>query len=91
MDYKKINEKLKDLEGFRNSNTPVFKNVVKEIDYNYARQGESNEIYEVYDLGLENGLFVKLEIGSDSYGEEWYGYKEVTKTTKTISIWEERK
>ena len=71
MDYKQINLKLKDFNSLRHISKPVHREVVKEIDNDgYGEQGESNEIYEVYDIGLPNGLFVKLQIGSDSYGHD---------------------
>lgn len=69
MDYKKINEQLKDLSGLRNRLSPVHKEIVNEITEDYGNQGDSNEIYEVYDINLPDGLYIRLRIGSDSYGE----------------------
>ena len=94
MDYTKINSKLKDLNNLRNANKPVHREVVFEINRDYdGDQGSSDEIYEVYDIGLDNGLFVKLEIGSDSYGREQFvvGVQFVQAQEKTIKVYEYKK
>lgn len=90
MDYKKINEKLANLERLRNSSKPVHKKVNYEINSEYdGEQGASNDIDEVYDIGLDGGLFIKLKIGSDSYGHEEFvtGIEFVKAVEKTIKVY----
>lgn len=85
MDYKKINEQTKDLLALRYSKKPVNRRVVNEIaDDGYGSQGDSNEIYEVYEIGED--IFIELKIGSDSYGdnERVTGFRFVKPIKKTI-------
>jgi len=90
MDYKKINDSLKDLDGLRYSKKPIHRKVVNEITDDYGSQGDSNEIYEVYDIGLPDGLFIKLRLGSDSYGDDQRvtGLEFVKGKEKTVTVYE---
>lgn len=67
MDYKKLNEMLKDLNKLRNSSKMVEKPVVKDLN-GREEQGESSEIYEIYPTD-EKDIFIRLTINSDSYGD----------------------
>lgn len=70
MNYKLINEALKDIEALRYNNKK-FKKVSNSIVDNLRgddRQGEYNEIIEIYELG-EDDLHIKLVLRSDSYGD----------------------
>lgn len=90
MDYKKINEKLGNLEELRNSLKPVHRKVNYEINSEYdGEQGASNDIDEVYDIGLSEGLFIKLNIGSNSYGYDEFvkGIEFVKAVEKTIKVY----
>ena len=91
MDYSKINKMLGDFNNLRHTSKCIHKNVVKKInDDGYGEQGESNEIYEVYDIGLPDGLFIKLQIGSDSYGYNEFvaGVQFVSGKEKKVTVYE---
>lgn len=60
MNYKKINDKLKNLALIRSGKAIYEK--TKGDEY-------GSETVEVYDIGLEDGLFVRFTVTSDSYGE----------------------
>lgn len=79
MDYKKINESTKSLSSLRNRGKKV-----------HSETDEDGEIFEVYDIGLENGLFIKLEITEDSYGEYQYvcGFEFVQAVKKEVIVYE---
>ena len=83
MDYSKLNEALKNLNGFRYKNK---KNIITEeiIDDNDEGGWESYEVYP-----LEEGLFIKMKIVSNSYGTEMFveGVEFVRATEKTINIY----
>lgn len=86
MDYKKINEKLKNLDNFRYESKPVFTNEPNSV-------GEEETIYnweEVYDIGLEDGMFVKLNIQTNSYGydESIVGLEFVQAQEKKVTVYE---
>ena len=82
MDYKKINESTKYLMGIRNNYTPV-----------YTETNEDDELFEVYDIGLDDGVFVKLEIVEDSYGENQhvFGFEFVQAVKKEVVVYEYKK
>ena len=90
MDYKKINEILSDLSGLRNRSKPVHREVVNEVNGDYSSQGEAGESYEVYDVGLNEGMFIKLKISTDSYGdnESIDGIEFVKAKQKTVQVYE---
>lgn len=88
MDFKKINEQLKDLGNFRYKNKPVAKTDVYLIRSGDGEQGKTDEIHEIYDLG--DGVFVKLIVNSDSYGDNRFvnGIEFVKPVTKTVTDFE---
>jgi len=48
---------------------------------------EDSELKRVYSI-KDFDIYVMFTGNRSSYqGEDWYGYKEVNKTTKTISVW----
>lgn len=68
MSYSVINEALSDIESLRYNKK--FKKVSDDIVDNLRgdeRQGEYNEIIEVYSLGVED-LHIKLTLRTNSYG-----------------------
>jgi len=70
MNYKLVNEALQNISKLR-YNHPKFKKVsAKTIDNlrEEEKQGESNEIIEIYSLGEED-LHLKLILNTDSYGD----------------------
>ena len=89
MDYEKLNSVLKDLSTFRYQNKPIDRKVNYEVD-GYGEQGESNDIDEVYDIGLKDGFFLKINIGSDSYGSHEFvrGLQFVKPKEKIVTIYE---
>lgn len=90
MDYKQLNDKLKNLSTLRHSSKLVHKEVVNEVDGDYGSQGEQGLTYEVYDIGLEAGMFVKLSITTDSYGdnESISGLEFVQGKEKKVTVYE---
>ncbi len=69
MSYKLINEALSDIEGLR-YNHKTFKKVSNELIDNLRgddRQGEYNEVIEIYSLGADD-LHIKLTLRTNSYG-----------------------
>jgi len=87
---KLLNEALKDLEGLRRSKK--FKRVSELTIDNLRgeeRQGEYNEIFEVYSLGVDD-LHIKLHIITDSYGdgEAVNGIQIVKPIVKTVTDFE---
>ncbi len=88
---KSLNKILKDLHSIRNSGKRVERIVVKDLsEYDGGSQGDSSEIYEVYPIEGEENLFIKLEIGSDSYGCNEYvsGIQFVQPTERTVTCYE---
>lgn len=81
MDYKELNSKLRNLAAFRNTAIPVFQT---------EREYEGASFEEVYDIGLEDGMFLKLYISSDSYGdnESINGVEFVKGKEKTVIVYE---
>lgn len=70
MNYKLINEALFNISKLR-YNHPKFKKVSSQTVDNLRgeeRQGEFNEIIEIYSLGEDN-LHLKLTLNTDSYGD----------------------
>lgn len=70
MNYKLINEALADIATLRWKH-PKFKKVSESTIDNLRgdeRQGEYNEIIEIYSLG-EDDLHIKLVLRTDSYGD----------------------
>lgn len=70
MNYKLINEALENIYKLR-YNHPKFKKVSENTIDNLkgeVRQGENNEIIEIYSLG-EKDLYLKLTLRTDSYGD----------------------
>lgn len=89
MDYKAVNEVLGELRVLRQKNNLVERIVVNEINGDEGSQGEENEIYEVYKTQIE-GVFVKLKIASDSYGDNEFvdGIQFVRPTEKVVTSYE---
>lgn len=70
MSYSVINEALSDIESLR-YNSKKFKKISNSLIDNLRgdeRQGEYNEIIEVYSLGIDD-LHIKLTLRTDSYGD----------------------
>lgn len=92
MNVEKLNEVLSDLEGFRNSNVAVHTDVANEIDNSYGEgiQGEEGLSFEVFETDGLDGYFVKLEIRTDSYGdnERISGVQFVKPKEKTVVVYE---
>jgi len=87
MDYKTLNSVLKDLRKLRRT-TKLASDVVRKIDEN-GEQGEEGLSYEIYPLPI-NGIFIKLTITTDSYGndERVSGVEFVRPLQKTITNYE---
>ncbi len=90
MDYKLINEALSDISELRYGKK--FKRVAKDKIDNlkgYERQGEYDEIVEIYSLGVDD-LHIKLVLRTDSYGESEFVHsiKIVKPITKTVTDYE---
>ena len=70
MSYKLINEALSDISSLRYGNKKFPKVSTNTIDNlrGDERQGEYNEIIEIYSLGQDD-LHIKLELRTDSYGD----------------------
>ena len=96
MDYKTFNNLFPD--GFtqfrwKNRDKKIDDEVIKDINALYdgeGMQGDSSEIHEIYDMGLKDGLFVKLVINTDSYGDNEYvdNVQFVQGKEKTITVYE---
>lgn len=87
---KLINEALKDIYSLRSSKK--FKKVSDSMVDNLRgeeRQGEYNEIIEVYSLGMDD-LHIKLVLHTDSYGDnETVTSMQIVKpVTKTVQDFE---
>ena len=81
MDYKKVNENLKNFFSLRTGKKPVFKQIPGEYETGFI---------EVYDIGLPDGLMAKLTIEIDSYEHQEYisGVEFVRGREKTIISYE---
>ena len=66
MNWEQLNEVLKDLNALRWGSNKITQQVLKTIDPD-GEQGESGLSYEVYKL--TDDLYIKLTIGTDSYGD----------------------
>jgi hypothetical protein len=84
MDYTKLNKILRDLPALRRGNL-LTKHVIKAIDPD-GEQGEDGISYEVYQISGTD-IFVKLEIHTDSYGdnEHVFGIQFVQPVEKKIT------
>ena len=88
MDYSKINEHLSNLYRLRtNAKLKVSEDIVKQINDG----DDEDEKHEFYDIGLDDGVVVKLTIVTDSYEEEniegiQFGKGVVKKVTSFESI-----
>ena len=89
MNYKQLNDFLKDFYSLRNSGKRVTKVVEKEITDPNGQQGEEGVSYEVYKLPIE-GVFLKLKITTNSNGddERVAGAEFVTPKEKTVISYE---
>ena len=90
MSLKVINEALGDINNLRYCKK--FAKVASETIDNlrgYERQGEYNEVIEIYDLKVDN-LFIKLTLRTDSYGEDEkiYSVQIVAPVVKTVTDYE---
>jgi hypothetical protein len=68
MNYKLINEALKDINQLRNSHkfVQVESHETNNVDKENGSQGESNIITEVYSIGED--IYLKVLLETDSYG-----------------------
>lgn len=91
MSYKLINEALSDIDTLRYGNKKFPKVSSNKIDNlrGEERQGDYDEITEIYALGVDN-LHIKLEIRTDSYGdgERVHGISIVTPIVKQVTDFE---
>jgi len=87
MNYKILNEALKDLCKLRRGKTE-FTEVINEID-GEGDQGEEGLSYEVYKLSGTD-IYIKLEVRTDSYGdnESITGIQFVQPTEKLVKVFE---
>lgn len=86
-----LNKMFQDFNNLRNSGKRVERTVVKDLSsYEDGSQGDSNESYEVYPVEGEKDLFIKLQIGSDSYGYNEFvvGMQFVRPTEKLVTLFE---
>lgn len=92
MDYKKINELLKNISStkWKFRDKIVHTEVINEVDYNRPVQGEKGETFEVYNVGLPDGMFLKITTITDSYGdnESVGGIEFVKGKEKTVTVYE---
>lgn len=91
MDYKLINEALSDIPSLRCGYTK-FKKVASNKTDNLRggeSEGDYDEITEIFSLGVDD-LHIKLEIRTDSYGDNEFVYsiKIVKPVVKTITDFE---
>ena len=71
MNYKLINESLKDLEELRyNKSKRIKKEIINEVAGDSSTQGEEGLAYEFYEIGLADNFILKMTITTDSYGED---------------------
>jgi hypothetical protein len=89
MDYKKLNEVLKNLETFRYDQKRLEKNIVKEINGDADRR-EEGLWFEIFKLDFEDDLYIQLEIRTDSYGDvqRIVGIQFVRPTEKVVKVFE---
>lgn len=73
----KLNGLLSDLDAIREQNDPLF--VSEEVDHRY---------YEVFDMGLGAGAFLKLRISTWRDEEEVDGIEFVPLKQKTITVYD---
>lgn len=87
MDFKQLNELLKDLREIRNGKM-VTKDVVHQID-GEGDMGEEGVSFEVYKIPYD-GMHIRLKIVTDSYGdnESIAGIEFVQPIEKTIKTFE---
>ena len=77
MDYKKINEVTKDLWNIQSGKLM------------HRDKNEDSDRFEVYDVGLKNGLFIKIKIVEDSYGQSHIeGLEFVQAQEKVVIVYE---
>jgi len=87
MDYKMLNETLKDLRKLRRGKTE-FTEIINEID-GEGDQGEEGLKYEVYHIP-KTEFYIRLEIRTDSYGDNQSvtGIQFVKPTEKIVKVFE---
>lgn len=87
MDFKQLNELLKDLESIRN-NEQISREVIHEVE-DVGNQGDEGVSFEVYKIPYD-GLHVRLKITTDSYGsnEKISGVEFVQPIEKVITTFE---
>jgi hypothetical protein len=91
MNYAELNKITKDLEFFRRKSKMEQKIVVHEITDDVGSQGEEGIYYEVYAIPqIEDNLFIKFEIRTDSYGcnDRLVGFEFVRPTEKIVKAFE---
>jgi hypothetical protein len=67
MDFRQLNELLKDLESLRNGKNLLERDVIHTIE-DEGMQGDEGVTFEVYKLP-EHNLHIRLKITTDSYGD----------------------
>lgn len=80
MDYEKLNKLTKEIYILRN----------REAVHKTEPEYEGAPYEEVYDINHEDGLFLKLYISTDSYGDNdtIEGFEFVKAKAKTVTIYE---
>jgi hypothetical protein len=88
MDFKQLNELLKDLHELRNSKNLISQDVIHKID-GEGDMGEEGVSFEVYKIPVDN-LYIRLKITTDSYGdnEQISGIEFVQPIEKTIQTFQ---
>lgn len=91
LSIKKLNKALSQIQRFTNTTKDmIYERVIKEIDTRgEGEQGEEGEIIRVFDV-LEDGWFLKANIGTDSYGDNHFvrSIQIVRGQTKTVTVYE---
>lgn len=91
MNYKLINEQLSDIDALRsNQKKRISKEIIYEVNGENGEQGQEGLAYEFFDIGLEDGVVLKMTITTDSYGdnETVSGIEFVKPIKKEVTVFE---
>ena len=88
MDYQKLNKIIQNLPNIRYEYRSKQLHTTKGDDVGYGEETYNWE--EVYDVGLEKGMFLKLKVETDSYGDNEFirGVEFVRGKEKTVIVYE---
>lgn len=90
MNYKLINKYLKNIDLLRRRQGALLIDTITISEHtNPPTQGQEGEFHEIYDIGLEDNMLLKVIIMSDSYGfqETVKGVTFVKAISKTVQIY----